>query len=166
MISASVTSRGNTSCHIGVVLFSGEDRYYTSWEVPLKLWNMLVPRRNHQINARELIAMAVMVGTFAHLLEGKLLTYYGDASGVNSSFLKGANSAVYEDMNRITGRLWLTFARLHCGIHVNQVESAANVSDGPSRQRLTNVIKVGAVWVEPKVPEWLLKFWRLPVDVY
>ena len=49
--------------------------------------------------------MAVLVATFEEVLKGKLLTYYGDASGVNSSFLKDANSAVSEDMNRIAGQL-------------------------------------------------------------
>ena len=34
---------------IGVVVFSGEERYFTTWEVPQKLWNMLVSRRIHQI---------------------------------------------------------------------------------------------------------------------
>ena len=54
---------------IGVVVFSGEERYFTTWEVPQKLWNMLVPRRNHQINTQELIAMAVMVATFEEVLK-------------------------------------------------------------------------------------------------
>ena len=95
------------------------------------------------------------VGTFPHLLQNKLLTYYVDASGVKSLFLRIANGAVSEDMHRITGRLWLDFARLRCGVHVNYAESAANIGDGPSRKRVTNVLSLGALFVEPKVPDWL-----------
>ena len=114
------------------------------------------------MNVQELIAIAVMVGIFPHLLQNKLLTYYGDAGGVNSAFLQGANGSVSEDMNRITGRLCLDFARLRCGVHVNYAESAANIGDGPSRKRVTNVLSLGALVVEPQVPDWLLTFWHLP----
>ncbi len=51
------------------------------------------------------------------------------------------------------------------GFHGARVESHANISDGPTRDHFEMVSKVGATWVEPVVPSWLLQLWRIPLTI-
>ena len=133
---------------------------YTWFTIPNWLMEQTIARRNHGINIQELLAIPLLLGTFGNMLRGCLVSYFGDADGVNGAFLAGASHDGAEDMNLIIGRCWLELAAMQVGFHVYRVESEANISDGPSRLNFEVVRKVGARYVRPCMPGWISDFWK------
>ena len=73
---------------------------------------------------------------------------------------KGAGGG--PEVHLLIGRLWLELAEGQVDLRVGRVESRANVSDGPSRDDLSLIALLKAMWVEPVLPEWVFQFWEGP----
>ena len=132
------------------------------YAIPDWMFEQFQPRRNHNINMQELVCTPVLLGTFGHVIQNCLVTYLGDAQGINVGFLKGSGSQFAADINVVIGRSWLQLCQLGVGFHVNQVESAANLADEPSRLRRKVPDRLGAVWTAPLLPTWILDIWKHP----
>ena len=68
-------------------------------------------------------------------------------------------SATSGDINMITGKIWLRIASLRSALHIERVESAANVADGPTREFFVHLKTLGATEVEPRMPKWIESLW-------
>ena len=131
--------------------------------VPENVWNTLLIRADDQIGMQELLAVPLGLETFSSVVAGTLLTVYIDNDGVLGGILRG--SSVAADLNQAIGFLWLDIAKAGIGVHCERVESHANIADGPSREFLSLVEELGAVFVEPKLPTWCHRLWEFPVSV-
>ena len=147
---------------LGIVLSGRGKLFYTHYTLPDEVMQQTLQRRNHGINIQELLVVPLLIGTFAKEVEGSLLTYFGDAEGVNAVLLSG--SACAEDMAQVVGMCWLELARLRVGFFCHRVESLANISDGPSRLDVSVVEDIGAKYVAPVMPAWVGDIWRIPVE--
>ena len=67
------------------------------------------------------------------------------------------------DANVLIGKWWLEMARQKTAVELWRVESKANPSGGPSRFRLDTMDKLGAQYVHPKLPRYVVDFWA-PVN--
>ena len=97
---------------LGLVVDSHAGLFWTTYTIPNSVMHQCLPRRNHGINVQELLAIPLLLGIFESLLKGSLVSYIGDADGVNGAFLAGASHKGAEDMNLIIGRCWLELACL------------------------------------------------------
>ena len=69
-------------------------------------------------------------------------------------------SATSGDINNITGKIWLDIANLRAGMHIERVESAANIADGPTRDFMVQANRFGAQEVPPVMPQWIEHIWQ------
>ena len=92
----------------------------------------------------------------------QLLTVAIDNQGVLGSFVSGRAGAA--DMNLSIGQTWLQAAALGAGIHFVRVESASNLADGPTRDKIAILEQLGAREVPPQwpVPVWVYELWHMP----
>ena len=60
----------------------------------------------------------------------------------------------------LIGKVWLRLADADCDLCVGRVESKANIADGPTRDYLFDLEALGAVFVSPSLPEWILDVWN------
>ena len=128
--------------------------------VPKNVWDTLLIRADDQIGMQELLAVPLGLETFHDMVVGSLLTVYIDNDGVLGGILRG--SSVAADLNQAIGFLWLDVAKAGVGLHCERVESHANIADGPTREFLRLVEELGAVFVEPRLPDWCHKLWEFP----
>lgn len=98
-------------------------------------------------------------GHMGQAMAHNLVTYYGDADGVNNIVLSASASNHAHDLGRLLSWSWSDIARLVIGLHVNRVESKANLADGPTRYNLTKMDRLQAVWREPILPSWVFDIW-------
>ena len=108
----------------------------------------------------ELVAVVLLLETFADLLLDTFLLVWIDNEAVLTMCLTGRSRAI--DANQVVGRLWLQLAQLRCGFYGARVESAANPIDGPTRGDHNLLHRLGAQFVEPRWPQWLSKIWIGP----
>ena len=47
-------------------------------------------------------------------------------------------------------------------MHAVRVESAANLADGPTRENLIELERLGAKFVPPVLPDWVYRIWEWP----
>ena len=64
------------------------------------------------------------------------------------------------DINNITGKICLDIANLRAGMHIERVESAANIADGPTRDFMVHVNRFKAHEVPPVMPRWIVNIWQ------
>ena len=143
-----------------VVYIQGRGYLYTRMRVPDAVWAQLLPREDHQIGMQELLAVPLLLATFAGELEKSLLTVAIDNQGVLLGLIGGRAGA--DDLNMSIGRTWLQVADMGVGLHAVRVESAANLADGPTRDNFKEMEHFGATFVEPVMPEWVYHIWRWP----
>ena len=62
------------------------------------------------------------------------------------------------------GQLWLEWAHMRVGFSGHRVESKANLADGPTRDYYDILHKLGAQFVEPVLPTWVLDLWGPILD--
>ena len=93
------------------------------------------------------------------ILAGSATFVFIDNNGVLGTLLEGSTTA--PEANTIVGRLWLDAARIACAPAWARVESDANIAYGPSRRRYNEVKAMGAVWVDPVLPAWLMNVWPI-----
>ena len=122
--------------------------HFTYLRMPATVWQLLLPRRGHQIALQELIAVVMLVATFGEELMGCELSLYIDSDAVLGALLKGGCRA--EDANLIIGPVWLWLAQEQIAIEIWRVESKANVADDPRRDQFQWLRKAGAIPRRPK----------------
>ena len=59
----------------------------------------------------------------------------------------------------LAARMWHEAAKNRWGLLFRRVESKANVADGPTREKLEILVKLGAEWCEPLMPHWMRNLW-------
>ena len=138
--------------------------HFTCLRMPPMVWQLLLPRRDHQIALQELIAVVMLVATFGEELRGCELSLYIDGDAVLGALLKGGCRA--EDENLIIGRVWLWLAHEQIAIEIWRVESKANVANDPSRDQFQWLRKAGAIPRRPKLPEWFFQLWQPLSEVW
>ena len=109
---------------------------------------------------QELLAVPLLLATFAGLLQHQLLLVAIDNQGVLGSLLSGRAGA--DDMNMCIGKLWLDIAASSIGLHVVRVESKSNLADGTTRESLGQLEALNTRFVDPKLPKWVYDIWEWP----
>ena len=128
------------------------------WKCPQLLWDQLQIRDNNQINVQELLSIVLTVFTFKEEIRGRLWHHWCDNDGITATMLQG--SSCCGDLNQITGKIWLTVASLRAALHLERVESLANVADGPTRNSFWHLNKLRATEVQPIMPWWIKDVWQ------
>ena len=123
---------------------------YTDLATPKKLIKALVPRRDAQIMAQEMMAAYLALNTFASHLEEKCVHLWIDNSSGEGAFRRGAAKAA--DHNAIAHVVWQYAAKKGMELHIHRVPTKDNIADLPSRQHYTGLEREGAVWQSPKLP--------------
>ena len=101
--------------------------------------------------------MALTLTTFKRGLQNQLLTGWQDNQGVLLVVLSGGGRS--PEVNATVARIWLLLSEMRCGARFGGVESRSNVADGPSRDDLVWMQRLGARYVEPEVLDWLIDPW-------
>ena len=143
---------------VAAVLQVGPLWYWTRIQTPDWLWQQLLTREDHQIGFQELLGVLLAMATFMPWLQGKLWTAYLDNDGVLAALVNGAGGG--PEVHMAIGHFWLLMAKMQVGFYGARVESKANLADGPTRDSFEDLGKLGAVFVEPLLPEWLQDMWR------
>ena len=152
------TDASGESRTLSAVIQVGGVWKYTYMRVPDEVWVQFLPRGDAQICMQELLAVPLLLSTFREDLESALVLLAIDNQGVLHSIINGRGGA--EDLNLAVGAVWLDLARMQVALHVVRVESAANIADGPSRDRFEDVVGRGAELVSPVLPDWCYHLWE------
>ena len=142
------------------VLWKHGKCYYTFSAIPEYIVDQLLERGDKQIGVAECLALIVFLFTFQDFIRDSLLTLYTDNQGVLGSVINGSSTA--PEMNMIVGDIWLQVAKEHISLDVYRVESAANISDGPTRASFELMEALGAEFVELIWPECCRDLWTVP----
>jgi len=109
--------------------------------------NNFRPRKDAQIMGLELLAIALGMSTFAHLLKGRRVMIWSDNTGSERTTQKGRAKAF--DHSCIVHCLWKRAAEIGMESWVDRVPTAENIADDPSREHYALLEKVGAVRIDP-----------------
>ena len=145
---------------VAVVLRVGEEFFWPHIQTPPHVWQQLSPRDDSQIGFQELLGFVLLLGTFHMALAGAAWISFGDTDGITHSVSKGGGH--HDECNVVIGKVWLGLAKLDCDLHVARVESKANIADGPPRDDFSMLHALGAVLVEPVLPNWINHVWFVP----
>ena len=154
------TDAAGASRWLAAVVFARGYWHWTRVLLPQEVWDSLLCRQDDQISAQELLAVPLAYASFPDLLRGCLLLLFVNNQGVLGSMLRGSAGA--PDLNAAVGQVWLDIASAGIGLHVARVESRANVADGPTRDDFSVLTRLGAVFREPCLPEWVHDLWAFP----
>ena len=77
-----------------------------------------------------------------------LWTAWIDNQGVLHSLIRGGGS------NSLIVDFTLELERRRVALWAGRVESESNIADGPTRDDLSKVSSLGALWAEPRWPPW------------
>ncbi len=64
-------------------------------------------------------------------------------------------------MNLVAGKCWMELALRQVCLRAWRVESKSNLRDGPTRSDVQWVDRLGAVYTDPVLPDWLYRVWSL-----
>ena len=134
---------------------------WTRVKLPLEIWEQFLAREDEQIGGQELMAVPLLLATFEHLIRGSLMTLAIDNLGVVGGLIAGRGSAA--DHNAAIAQVWLDIAAMNVAPHFLKVDTACNLADGPTREDLSLIQRLGATWLEPRWPAWAMDFWRMNV---
>ena len=139
---------------IGVVLtcISSGQSLYIQDRVPQRLRDNLLPRKT-QINLYELAAILCAVHTLLPRMEGRRLVAFVDNQAALSMLVKGWSPKV--DANAMVFTIWMALAQAAVSTHWRYVPSKMNIADGPSRDDLKHLKKLGAKRVASAWPDEL-----------
>ena len=154
---ASADAAGKTRWIAAVINCDGHWRW-TRWRCPDKLWQDLLLRDNDQINVQKLLSVVLAVQIFENDLRGRLWFHWCDNDGITHTMING--SATNGDINIITEKIWLDIANLRASMHIERVQRAANIADGPTRDFMVQVNRLGAQEVPPVMPQWIDHIWQ------
>ena len=153
------TDAAGESRGLAAVLRVGSSFWYTYTKLPEAIWDLLIPRGDHQIGVQETLAVVLALGTFQGALRGKLVLSFIDNDGVRANIQSGSSRA--PETNGLIGSMWLHIASQRIGLYTARVESKANIADGPSRFDFDLMERLGALSVSPVWPPWTDHFWSI-----
>ena len=125
-------ARGSPPRLAAVIITHDGSSYYTDMAPPQALLKFFIDRRDKQICALELCAIALGLSTFGPLCAGLKLHVWSDNCGSEHATRRG--SAKAWDHNRIVHALWVKAATLRCHMIVDRVPTKENIADLPSRE--------------------------------
>ena len=132
---------------------------WTRVQTPPHIWDQLSARSDAQIGFQELLGVVLVLGTFPHLVAGSLWVGFGDNDGITHALAKGGGHN--PECNMVIGKIWLHLAALDVDLHAVRVESEANIADGPTRDMFDHLQALKAVYVSPKLPDWIHDIWYM-----
>ena len=124
------------------------------------MYEQLLPRRDEQIATMEMLAIALLGGSFDGLVRGELLLLFIDSDGVRHALLRGTGGP--PEVTMLVGGFWLAMAQLSAATYAARVESKANIADAPTRDDIPVLQSLGAVECPSFWPEWAKSFWVMP----
>ena len=65
--------------------------------------------------------------------------------------------------NAAIAQIWLDVAAYGLAPHFIKVDTACNLADGPTRDDLSLMRRLNAIWVDPKWPAWAGDLWILEI---
>ena len=145
----------STPPHVAAVLLKKGRLSYTDMPVPQELMDRLPIRKDKQIMALEILAIALGLSTFHGEVAGAVLRIWTDNVGCELSIKRGSSKR--EDHNLMVHAIWLMCARKDMTIWLERVPTDDNISDCPSRQDYRLLQQLGAVWAEPKMEKAFLE---------
>ena len=145
----------STPPHVAAVLLKKGRLSYTDMPVPQELMDRLPIRKDKQIMALEILAIALGLSTFHGEVAGAVLRIWTDNVGCELSIKRGSSKR--EDHNLLVHAIWLMCARKDLTIWLERVPTDDNISDCPSRQDYRLLQQLGAVWAEPKMEKAFLE---------
>eukprot|EP00435_Cladocopium_sp_Y103_P039301 s772_g10.t1 len=148
---------------VATVVFHNGNFWWTRIRTPHEVWRALLPRQDSQIQFQELLGVLLTWGTFRSLLKGSLWVAFVDNDSILHTITKGSGGGA--EVHLCVGHLWLELAAGQVDLHLARVESAANISDGPTREDLSLLAMLKATWVEPVLPKWVSDFWQGPSNL-
>jgi hypothetical protein len=140
---------------MAAVLFVEGEIFYTSWAPSEKLRATLSERRDKQIMAWELLAIALGISTFREKLVGRRVRIWCDNVGGEQALRAGAARSL--DHNLMVHGVWLHAVRVGYGIWVERVPTKDNIADLPSRESYGLLRSLGATWAEPVMDKAFLE---------
>jgi hypothetical protein len=120
---------------------------YTDWEPDADLLGFFRARKDNQIMALELLALALGLSTFGAQCRERRVRLFSDNVGAERCTKKG--SAREWDHTALIHSIWLKAARLQAQLWVERVPTEENIADLPSRESYSLLQRLGAVFVEP-----------------
>ena len=127
--------------------------WYTFAYVNDKVWNQLQVRRDNQIGVQEMLAVVLLLETFDEAIRDSMMLLWIDNKGVLGSLRKGASTCM--EMSLMVARCWMKCAECNVDMHTWYVASKSNVADGPSRDDVSDMVRLNATFVKAKLPVWL-----------
>ena len=126
--------------------------------VPDYLWDQWLDRGDHNIQLQELLAVYLLIESYPEELFNCNLTVFIDNASVMHSVTRGRARAA--EQNITIAHLWLRFAEFHVNLQCWQIESLANLADGPTRHFFDSLDILGAIETQAILPGWLLDLWE------
>ena len=120
--------------------------------------SQLAARQDSQIGFQKLLGLALVIGTVPWAVSGSLWVGLCDINGVLHALSKKRQAQ--QGNNLLIGIVWLHLADADCDLCLGRVESKANITDGPTRDYLFDLEALGAVFVSPSLPDWILDVWN------
>lgn len=106
--------------------------HYADWEPDAATLQIFSRRKDNQIMGLELLAIAVGICSFEHLIRGKTLRVYCDNARGERALATGA--ATSPDHNRLIHAVWMSAMRLGLAVWTYRVPTNDNIADLPSRE--------------------------------
>ena len=142
-------ARGGSDPRLAAVLFVDGRAFWSDAPPDQELLEDLAPRRDSQIMALELLAIALGLATFSELLADRRVVIWSDNVGAEGAVRSGRASAW--DHSRIIHAMWFLIARTRCSPWFARVPSAENIADLPSREEYELLRVLGANFVTPRL---------------
>lgn len=141
----------------GVLYTPDQKWYYFRMQAPEQWLEQCLKVGDHAIMMLELMATAVALHTFKHLINGQVLTCFIDNQAALWALLTGASRSV--ELNMITAHIWSDVTDGQIGILAQRVESKANIADEPTRHASIWIDHYRMTEVTPSLPAWATNFW-------
>ena len=141
----------STPPRVAAVLFARGSAWYTDWEPDAAIMRLFYQRSDNQIMSLELLAIAVAMSSFRHLLPRTAIEIFSDNRGAEQAMARG--SARQFDHTCLVHGVWAMAAELAASVWVHRVPSSANIADPPSREDYDLVRRIEAKFVEPVLDE-------------
>ena len=81
------------ACRCSAVLFIDGRIFYTDGEPAKAIMDQFLKRDDNQITTLEILAIAVGLSSFGHMLRGRRVVIFSDNRGAEGSVIKGASKA-------------------------------------------------------------------------
>ena len=139
-----------------MVLLAGR-LIYTATTTPDEVMAQLIPRLDNYIGCQEMLSVTLGITTFRSLIQGCLLLVFTDNEGVRSGLIRGGNRS--PEVSTLVHYYWCQMTFDQVGAYAARVESHSNIADGPSRNRLSVLSRLGAECWQHQWPWYVNHLW-------